>query len=140
MLDHSWGRPSVNEIKLNFAYSQLYSMIDVERGDWSLNQNVFDRLNVLLGPFDVDVCASSQNNKLANYFTSSNSCFDNVEKMKGSRLYSNAPFSQLMQVFQLIDRVHKFALFISKNEINSTILCLCMHTRTHTIMSHLKAK
>ena len=95
------------EDSFNFIYSQQnFSKLNIDTGDWSLNQNIFDKLNYYFGPFQVDVCASNVNKKCSLHYTKSNSCFDNIVMLKGRHLFVNPPFEMSEKILKFILDIH----------------------------------
>lgn len=48
------------------------SLFSSATGEWETPQDVFDDLNAEFGPFDLDPCATPENAKCKNYYTSEN--------------------------------------------------------------------
>ena len=72
-----------------FLPAVMISMVDFDRGDWSLDPSLFDHLNLALGPFTLDVFASHLNAHLPKYFTKEDSAFDH--SCSQERMFVNAP-------------------------------------------------
>lgn len=60
--------------------------------EWATPQRVFDWLNELYGPFDLDVAATHENHKCARYFTIDD---DGLKQTWAKKNWCNPPYSKL---------------------------------------------
>ena len=86
------------------------SRLDKRDIEWQLNKSVFDKVNRIFGPFEIDLFASRLNNQVANYV--SWKCDPGawaidallVDWQSLRQMYAFPPFSLLPAVFQKMDR------------------------------------
>ena len=86
------------------------SRLDKRDIEWQLNKSVFDKVNRIFGPFEIDLFASRLNNQVANYV--SWKCDPGawaidallVDWQSLRQMHAFPPFSLLPAVFQKMDR------------------------------------
>ncbi len=59
--------------------------------EWPTPQDFFDKCNAEFGPFDLDVCATSENAKCSRYFTKVD---DGLSQIWGGRIWMNPPYGR----------------------------------------------
>jgi phage N-6-adenine-methyltransferase len=61
------------------------------KDDWATPWSFFDRMSSLYGPFDIDVCASSENAKCQQYYTVED---DGLSMVWAGRCWMNPPYGR----------------------------------------------
>jgi phage N-6-adenine-methyltransferase len=71
----------------------LKTLFSSKKDDWETPMKIFLQLEKEFGPFDLDPCASHQNNKCSNYFTRDD---DGLSKSWGGKVFMNPPYGHLI--------------------------------------------
>ena len=61
--------------------------------EWATPQDFFDKCNAEFGPFDLDVCATTENAKCARYFTLAE---DGLAQVWPGRVWMNPPYGRVI--------------------------------------------
>ena len=101
-------------------------MFSSKTEDWETPQHIFDMLNEELGPFTLDVCASSENAKCERYFTKGQNGL--IQDWGGNTCWMNPPYGRE------IGKWIKKAYLVSQKP-NTRVVCL-LPARTDTRWFH----
>lgn len=92
--------------------------------EWATPQDLFDRLAAEFGPFDVDVCATPDNAKVARFFTKEQ---DGLAQPWVGRCWMNPPYGR--EIGHWVKKARESA------DAGATVVCL-LPARTDTAWWH----
>lgn len=93
--------------------------------DWATPQALFDGLNVRYGPFDLDVCASAGNAKVAQFFTAEQDGLK--QSWADSFCWMNPPYGR--EISKWVKKAYEEA------QLGAVVVCL-LPARTDTAWFH----
>jgi site-specific DNA-methyltransferase (adenine-specific) len=92
--------------------------------EWATPQDLFDRLSLSHGPFDLDVCATPENAKVARFFTKAD---DGLAQEWVGRCWMNPPYGR--EIGKWVRKARESA------DKGATVVCL-LPARTDTAWWH----
>jgi phage N-6-adenine-methyltransferase len=101
-------------------------MFSSASNEWATPQAFFDKLNDIFGPFTLDAAASSDNYKVATYYTQSDDSLS--QDWSGNRVFLNPPYGQALK-----DWVKKA---YEEGQKDGTIVVMLIPARTDTKYWH----
>lgn len=94
--------------------------------EWETPQDLFDALNVLWGPFDIDVCATKQNAKCKRFYTKNQ---DGLVRPWKGRIWMNPPYGR--EIGKWMRKA-----WISATHGNASVVVCLVPARTDTAWWH----
>ena len=101
-------------------------MFSSKSNEWTTPQDFFDKLNNLFGPFTLDAAASSDNYKVATYYTQADDSLS--QDWSGNRVFLNPPYGR-----KLKDWIRKG---YEEGQKDNTIVVMLIPARTDTQYWH----
>ena len=92
--------------------------------DWATPQHFFDSVAASYGPFDLDACASAENNKCARFYAKDD---DALSREWRGRVWMNPPYGRMISKW--VRKAHESA------RAGATVVCL-LPARTDTAWWH----
>jgi transposase InsO family protein len=112
------------------------SLPQAEPDDWQLARPIFNMLDKLWGPHDLDVFASEASHQVAKYFNRHQDAFK--QEWKGSRLWINPPWVLIPQVLEYVEKhvVDPFTLIAPLWDITYTSRLSQLALSTPVVLPH----
>jgi len=127
-------------LRLTWANLRMVSKVLFKSGctEWETPQKLFDKLNEMYGPFNLDPCASDENHKCNRYFTEKENGLR--QSWQGHRVFMNPPYGRAIKDWMKKAWLEAGFSFVSSDKgfiesVQTVVVCL-IPARTDTRWWH----